>query len=576
MSTLKSRFSDPAAASGRAPSGRATTPEARRVRRRFTLLQMATTIFSWLAGAVVAMIVVLDANTTVVKALGAAPGWWLLGFAVVFALGSVLTLSLANRLMRQIEDVIQARRQEAAGLSPTASVAAMAAALDPALSDRLTGLGNHRSFHETVDRLLENVHAGMGPLALVTIDIDDFRSVNDTGGHATGDQLIAELSRLIRKVMRRSDLAFRVGGDEFAILMPGTRAEDGAMVVQRLLAACIEPRAGSAAPRGFSISAGVSDAPGRAATRNDLVGQAEQALLECKRSGRTSVRLFDPGQKRAMDEPSMRRASASIVEVVRASSLTPVYQPIVELATGRVVGFEGLVRPVKGSGFEDPSSLFAVAEATGRTADLDRLCLETLMVGAGDLAPDQSLSLNLSPHTLEAPEFSVALLVRMLSGRDIDPSRIVLELTERQAITDFDALRKHLSACQQAGFKVAIDDVGAGNAGLRLLSQLHFDKVKIDMSLVQAGARRESSLEVLRSIAELAERWGATAVAEGVETPSQLRMIRDLGLAEVQGYLLARPMPRADLRSVDLGPLWEEPNLRATLGFASVPASPLG
>ena len=158
----------------------------------------------------------------------------------------------------------------------------------------------------------------------------------------------------------------------------------------------------------------------------------------------------------------MRLAAASVVEVVRAAALTPVYQPIVALADGRVVGFEGLVRPAKGCGFDDPGSLFAVAEATGHTADLDRLCVQTLLAGAGDLGPDQTLSLNLSPHTLEAPEFSVGLLLRMLAGGEIDPRRIILELTERQAITDLEAVRRHLGACREAGFRVAIDDHGAG------------------------------------------------------------------------------------------------------------------
>ena len=215
-------------------------------------------------------------------------------------------------------------------------------------------------------------------------------------------------------------------------------------------------------------------------------------------------------------------------------------------------------------------------DPAGTAADLDRLCIQTLLTGATTLAPDQTLSLNLSPHTLEAPEFSVAMLVRILAAAGFDPSRIVLELTERQAIMDIEALRRHLTGCQSAGFRIAVDDVGAGNAGLRLLSQLHFDTVKIDLSLVQAGARHEASLEVLRSIAELAERWGAKAVAEGVETSTQLRMVRDLGLAEVQGYLLGVPEPRADLRHVDLAPLLEEQNLRATLGFTAAPVTPLG
>lgn len=550
---------------------RSSPPELRAVRRRFVLLQLATTVFSALAGGVLATTLVPEPAGR----LALAPGWWIVLFALVFTSGSVLTLHLGSRLLAYVDAVIRARRLEAMGL-PGALPSAATADLPPALVDGLTGLGNHRAFHEALDRGLKAVRGSAGPISLAILDLDDFKSINDARGHARGDEVLVELTRILRKVLRRSDLGYRIGGDEFAILMPGTRAEDAAVVVQRLLAACIEPRMGPALPRGFSFSAGVTDAPARAIDHNDLVSQADLALLECKRTGRTSVRIFDPAQHRRLDEPAMRRASASVVDVVRTSSLIPVYQPIVEAATGRVVGFEGLVRPAPGSGFEDPGSLFAVAEATGRTADLDRLCVQTLAAGGGGIAPDQTLSLNLSPHTLEAPEFSVAMLVRILAGAGFDPQRVVLELTERQAITDVDALRRHLTACQAAGFRIAVDDVGAGNAGLRLLSQLHFDTVKIDLSLVQAGARREASLEVLRSIAELAERWGAKAVAEGVETPSQLRMVRDLGLAEAQGYLLGVPSARADLRHVDLAPLLEEPNLRASLGFTSAPVTPLG
>jgi len=561
-----------------APAGRrarSSPPELRAVRRRFILLLAATTVFAALAGGVVSAILVADPSGPLARILGLAEGWWLVTFAAVYAVGSVLTLNVGSRFLGHVDAVIRSRRLEAMGLEGTLP-AVVPADLPPALVDSLTGLGNHRAFHESLKRGLEAMRKGAGPLSVAILDVDDFKSVNDSGGHARGDALLVELTRILRKVLRRSDAAFRIGGDEFAILMPGTRAEDGALVVQRMLAACIEPRLGSGAPRGFSFSAGVSDVPARARDHDDLVSQADLAVFEGKRTGRTSVRIFDPAQQRRMDEPAMRRASASVVDVVRASSLTPVYQPIVEVATGRVVGFEGLVRPAAGSGFEDPGSLFAVAEATGRTAELDRLCVQTLLSGATGLAPDQTLSLNLSPHTLEAPEFSVAMLIRMLTAAGFDPGRVVLELTERQAIMDIDALRRHLTACQSAGFRIAVDDVGAGNAGLRLLSQLHFDTVKIDLSLVQAGARREASLEVLRSIAELAERWGAKAVAEGVETASQLRMVRDLGLAEVQGYLLGVPDARADLRHVDLAPLLEERNLRATLGFTSAPVTPLG
>jgi diguanylate cyclase (GGDEF)-like protein len=554
------------------PGGQPARPAPpRTVHRRLVLVQVANLILACVAGGLV--VLALDPGHGLDRVLSSAPGWQLRAFLAAYAVAAGLTFRLAGRVFRQAEDAVKPRRDAV----PRARSWGRSSDPDPAavLTDPLTGLGNHRAFHEELERQMKPVRAG-GRLAIGLIDLDDFRSINDTAGHAVGDEVLAEVARIIRQGLRRGDQAFRTGGDELAVILPGIRAEEAVVILQRSLADCVRPRVGAPAPHGFSFSAGVSDAPDRASDRNDLLGQAEQALAESKRGGRTSVRIFDPVGRGPMDEPALRRASASVVDLVRGASLTPVYQPIVEVATGRVVGFEGLVRPAPGSGFEDPGSLFAVAEATGRTAELDKLCVETLVGGAGRLAPDQTLSLNLSPHTLEAPEFSVATLVRMLEAAAFDPRRVVLELTERQAITDIDALRRHLTACQAAGFRIAVDDVGAGNAGLRLLSQLHFDTVKIDLSLVHAGARREASLAVLRSLSELAERWGAKAVAEGVETASQLRMVRDLGLAEVQGYLLGAPSPSVELREVDLGVLMVDPSLRASLGFTPVPASPLG
>ena len=230
-----------------------------------------------------------------------------------------------------------------------------------------------------------------------------------------------------------------------------------------------------------------------------------------------------------------------------------------------MVGFEGLIRPTEGFSVTDTSDLFEIAEATGRTTELDRLCVEAILAGASSLGSTQSLALNLSPQTILAPEFSPQSLMNMLQVVGLAPERAVLEVTERQVVEDIERLRHALAACQSAGFRIAIDDVGAGNSGLRLLSQVRFDIVKIDLSLVQAGARRDDSLEVLRSVADLAARWGANAVAEGIETAAQLRMVRSLGLSEGQGYLLGRPSPAPSLRTVDLDGLSEEPDFLTLL-----------
>jgi EAL domain-containing protein (putative c-di-GMP-specific phosphodiesterase class I) len=158
----------------------------------------------------------------------------------------------------------------------------------------------------------------------------------------------------------------------------------------------------------------------------------------------------------------------------------------------------------------------------------------------------------LSPRTLETDEFSAAALAAIFIRHGIEPSSLVLELTEREAVEDIERLRRNLDACRSIGMRIAADDVGAGNAGLRLLSQITFDLVKVDLSLVQGGVLRESSLAVMRALRELAERSSATIVAEGIETAHQLEVVRDLGLAAGQGYLLGRPSRGLATEAVDI------------------------
>jgi EAL domain-containing protein (putative c-di-GMP-specific phosphodiesterase class I) len=211
-----------------------------------------------------------------------------------------------------------------------------------------------------------------------------------------------------------------------------------------------------------------------------------------------------------------------------------------------------LIRPLQDSGYSDPGSMFAAAETVGRTVELDLACLTAVIEGARDMSPTQLLTVNISPRTVEAPHFSADALLAILAQFSISPGRVVVELTERETVEDGSRLQANLAALQRAGVRIAADDVGAGNAGLRLLSQIRFDIVKIDLSLVQEGAERDSSHAVLRSLRDLASRWGASVIAEGVETLSQLRTVREMGMAAGQGYLVGRPTTDTLLMSVDM------------------------
>ncbi len=421
------------------------------------------------------------------------------------------------------------------------------------LRDGLTGLGNHRAFQEELDRQLEWNSRYRVEIALLLIDLDDLKLVNDSDGHAAGDDMLRDLGRLIQQSVRFSDRAFRIGADEFAILMPHTNGEAALEVAKRLQQRAAEPVQGS---RPIRFSGGISSCPDLATTRSQLYAQADAALYWCKRHGRSSIDVFHPVRDRG--GAGLERTdelTASIARVVTEARLRPVYQPIVDLVSGRVIGFESLIRPSPESGFADPASMFIAADTVGRTVELDHACLQAVVAGARAIPQDQLLTLNISPRTVEAPQFSADTLLAILARNAIVPQRVVVELTERETVEDVRRLQANLAALQHAGVRIAADDVGAGNSGLRLLSQFRFDIVKIDLTLVQEGAERESSQAVLRSLRDLAGRWGASVIAEGVETVSQLRTVRELGVTAGQGYLLGRPTPNPQLSHVDLGAL---------------------
>jgi len=458
-----------------------------------------------------------------------------------------LTIWLARRVLEPAEQLESARRilEDAYDRARSES-----------LRDGLTGVGNHRAFQEELERQWATATRYRTPLALALIDLDGFKQINDLQGHAVGDRLLRLAGMTIATYMRRSDRAFRVGGDQFAIIMPGTDADQAHTTTRRLLAACLDGEEVGGERLTVSFSGGISAIPGQARDRETLYSQADAALFWSKRHGRTCVTIYDSERHLV---PITARApaelSALVARVAATGALRAVFQPIYDLTTGAPRGFEGLVRPLPDSGFSDPGSMFVAAEATGRTAELDIACLNTVMETAARLHLPGSLTVNLSPRTLETDEFTIHTLLRMIVRHGLDPRQIVVELTEREAVEDIARLRRAVDACRVAGIRVAADDVGSGNAGLRLLSQVRFDIVKIDLSLVQGGTARGASLEVLRTLRDLADRWGALVVAEGIETPAQLDIVRALGIGAGQGYLLGRPTDRPSIEPLDLDAL---------------------
>ena len=473
-----------------------------------------------------------------IQALGA--------LAAMLLLLVVFTIWMARQILRPAAN-LEASRSRLRELYESAREAA--------LRDSLTGLGNHRAFQEAVARMVDGARRYGTSFSLALIDIDEFKRINDTRGHAVGDQLLAEVGSLIGATIRHSDAAFRVGGDEFALLLPHTDVGGAIVLTRRLLARGLEDRVHGEYRAPISFSAGVTACPEFGTTRLEITAQADAALYRGKRTGRTVVTIYDPEKDHGhVDEGMRAELSSAITAVIEARSLKPVYQPIVDLTSGRVTGYEGLVRVPKQSTFAHAGALFDAAEVAGRVHDLDRAALDVVLNGARDLDESLTLSVNVSPRTLESAEFSFTAFLSILRRHGMAPGRVILELTEREAIRDPERLRKALLGVQNAGVRIAADDVGAGNAGLRLLSQFRFDVVKIDLSLVQR-AGDDKTHSVLRSIVEMADRLGATTIAEGVETSGQLRTARRLGITAGQGYLLGRPGPDRDLPWVDIAAL---------------------
>jgi diguanylate cyclase (GGDEF)-like protein len=424
------------------------------------------------------------------------------------------------------------------------------------LRDGLTGLGNHRAFQEELDDQIAIARSEERPFALLFIDVDDLKKVNDTRGHAGGDDLLRATGQILSSNLRRIDRGFRFGGDEFAALLVDCGPDQALATGRRILASALDARSGTSGVDGFSVTIGVSAFPELASERQQLLHQADAALYWGKRHGRTDVQLFDPGRHGVADDPRNLDELALAVSLVASSRvLKPVYQPLYSLRTGQVVGYEGLVRPGPESTFANATALFVAAEATGHTVELDLASLDAVLAGARTLEERCYLSINLSPRSLEAEAFSPFEVLAMARRYGIHSERIVVELTEREAVEDIGRLRDALGALRRHGVRIAADDVGAGNAGLRLLTEVEFDIMKIDLSLVRAGAMSESSDAVLRALRDLAQRRGQTILAEGVETADQLELVIALGFDTAQGYLLNRPGPLLDAGPVDLAKL---------------------
>jgi diguanylate cyclase (GGDEF)-like protein len=434
----------------------------------------------------------------------------------------------------------------------TAQRAAEAAIRRLAVTDSLTGLANRASLQDHLERALDT---GSGECALLLLDLDRFKVVNDTLGHLVGDQLLVELGSRLATFARDGLAVGRLGGDEFLVVLPGGSLTTAQALAERVMTAVSAPIRvrGHAALLATRASIGIAATRQRPdITASDLYREADIALYAAKDAGRGRCAAYD-------DELDLRNGERQSIEAyLRAALLSegvlPLYQPIIGLggsaAEDRLVGCEALARLGHDLTAPGPVAFVPVAEETGLIADLD----EAVFVRAAHdlLLPDRarggglSVAVNLSPRSLQVPGLADRLAAT-LESLGLDGARLRIEITESSLAEPTPTLLGALADLRGLGAGVGIDDFGTGYSALSYLQRFDLEFLKVDRSFVARVTHDVKARAVIRALVDLAHAHDLAVVAEGVETAEQLEIIRELGCDKAQGFLLGRPMPAAQL-----------------------------
>lgn len=419
-----------------------------------------------------------------------------------------------------------------------------------ALTDALTGLGNHQALVNSFVEAQAATANGAVPPALLLLNLDGFKALKNSAGHAAADQVLVTVAMRVRSAVRENDVVTRLGGDEFAVLLPATPQSRATAVGNRILAA-LGPNIdlGNNSIR-CSASLGLRTAEPHHSIE-DLLQEADLAMEESKNEGRNKLKVFDPATLHARQ--LQRQIVGELREAIRSDQLVLFYQPIVELSTGRIEGCEALVRwnhPIHG--LIMPDQFIPVAEATGLIAELGRWVLRKAV---GQLRQwrdnpattqhDFSMRINVSAADLQSLEF-VDDVGEALAEENLAPESLVLELTESAIIHNNELDRYTLASLHRLGVGLEIDDFGAGYSSMGYLRKLPVDRVKVDRQFVQDLGTDPSQLGFLAAIQEVIRSCGLEGVWEGIETAEQAEALRSIGCASGQGYYFGRPLPEAD------------------------------
>ncbi|WP_230292012.1 bifunctional diguanylate cyclase/phosphodiesterase [Croceicoccus sp. Ery5] len=405
--------------------------------------------------------------------------------------------------------------------------------------DGLTGLANRFLFGETLAGQLARQRKG-DSCALLYLDLDHFKTINDTLGHSCGDLLLTEAARRITSKVKGHDLVARLGGDEFAVLLTRFRdAEEALAVADRIVAAITEPFRIEGQKLHISTSVGVAFHKGQGGNSDDLLRQADLALYAAKARGRACFAQFEPW----MEDRERERAAleADLRDAIKQGQFALHFQPLVNIDTGEVAGFEALVRwehPTMGVVM--PGEFIPIAEDTGLIVPLGEWIMRNAIAQAARWAGGQRVAINLSPIQMRSPRL-MSQLVTAIAHTGIDPARIELEITENVLMQESEANVALLHKLRELGVRISLDDFGTGYSSLNYLRSFPFDKIKIDKCFVADLEKREDCQAIIRAVTSLAGTLGMDTVAEGVEREEQLEWLRAAGCTEVQGYYISYP-----------------------------------
>ncbi|HEX2772870.1 MAG TPA: EAL domain-containing protein, partial [Micromonosporaceae bacterium] len=415
--------------------------------------------------------------------------------------------------------------------------------------DQLTGLPNRLLFTRRLRRAIREQR----PVAVLLLDLDRFKEVNDRFGHASGDDLLRHLASRMRDAIGSDGLLARIGGDEFAVLVePGVHGGPERLA-QRMLASARPSAAEEEAGVHPSASIGIAEYGEQHAGHADLLRDADIAMYAAKAAGKSSYRICTP----ALREAAVTRAEL-IADLRRAidegGQLELEFQPIVDVTTGVVRGAEALVRwrhPRRG--LMPPEQFLPLAEQSGLAAAVDRWVIREACRAAEswqELAPDTTVAVNIAPVHLRRPDV-VATVAGAIAAAGLAPHALTLELTETALIDDTETVLERLCQLRQLGVRIAIDDFGTGYSSLSYLHRIPATDLKIDRSFVaRLGCGDDRAIATVTMVSQLASAFQLGVVAEGVETEAQHRAVAAIGCRQGQGYLYGRPVSLADLRDM--------------------------